>query len=317
MYRNLFKTKHSATISKEHTAYIGTKMTLNPFFWLGYGIIYLLSLLPFWFIYVLSDGLYYILYYLIGYRKQVVRDNLRRSFPTKSDQERLLIEKKYFRFLADNLLESMKSLSMSKKSFNKRFALRNPEVITQFTDAGQSILLAMSHYANWEWAAPGLTSALKVKTIIVYKPLSNASVEKVINGIRSRYGALMVAMKQTIRTILEHQHETTMSILVSDQTPSARDNMHFVDFLHQPTAVFQGLEKISKLTKSPIVYMNIERIKRGYYEAVFTVLVEKPSETAENEITEKYNKALENIIIADPHYWLWSHKRWKHQPKNS
>lgn len=292
-------------------------MTLNPFFWLGYGVIYVLSLLPFGLIYVLSDGLYYILYYLIGYRKQVVRDNLRRSFPDKFAQERLEIEKKYFRFLADNLVESVKMLSMSKKSFNKRFVLRNPELITQFTDRGQSILLAMSHYANWEWAAPGLTSVLKVKTIIVYKPLSNSSVEKIINGIRSRYGAIMVAMKQTIRTILEHQHETTMSILVSDQTPSARDNMHFVTFLNQATAVFQGLEKISKLTKSPIVYMNIVRVKRGYYEADFKLLVENPSETADNEITENYNRTLETIIIADPQYWLWSHKRWKHQPKKA
>jgi KDO2-lipid IV(A) lauroyltransferase len=104
---------------------------------------------------------------------------------------------------------------------------------------------------------------------------------------------------------------------VSDQTPSARDNMHFVDFLNQPTAVFKGLEKIAKLTKSPIVYMHVERIKRGYYQAEFSVLEANPLATAEDEITEKYNKKLENIIIANPAYWLWSHKRWKHQPKTS
>jgi KDO2-lipid IV(A) lauroyltransferase len=292
-------------------------MTLNPFFWISYGLLYLISLLPFSVLYVLSDGLYYLLYAIIGYRKQVVRDNLRRSFPTKTEQERLLIEKTYFRFLADNLIESLKSLSMSKKSFQKRFHLKNPEVITQFTDKKQSILLAMSHYANWEWSAPGLTSVLAVKTILVYKPLSNKSAEKVINGIRAKYGALMVPMKQAIRTIVEHQGETTITFLVSDQTPSARDNMHFVDFLNQPTAVFKGLEKIAKLTKSPIVYMHVERVKRGYYQAEFSVLEAKPLATAEDEITKKYNKKLENIIIANPAYWLWSHKRWKHQPKTS
>ncbi|MFM6954228.1 MAG: lysophospholipid acyltransferase family protein [Sphingobacteriaceae bacterium] len=292
-------------------------MTLNPLFWIIYGLLYLISLVPFWLLYLLSDGVFYFLYYVIGYRKQVVRDNLRRSFPNKTEQEQLEIEKTYFRFLSDNLLESVKLLSMRKKSIQKRFSLKNPELITQFTDKDQSILLAMSHYANWEWAAPGLTSALNVKTIIVYKPLTNTSVEKIINGIRSQYGAIMVPMKQTIRTILEHQGETTMSILVSDQTPSARDNMHFVDFLNQPTAVFQGLEKIAKLTKSPVVYMNVVRVKRGYYEAVFTLLEDKPLSTADNEITEKYNKELENIILADPAYWLWSHKRWKHQPKHS
>jgi KDO2-lipid IV(A) lauroyltransferase len=292
-------------------------MTLNPFFWISYGLLYLISLLPFSVLYFLSDGLYYVLYDLIGYRKQVVRDNLRRSFPTKTEQERLVIEKTYFRFLADNLIESLKSFSMSKKSFQKRFHLKNPEVITQFTDKKQSILLAMSHYANWEWSAPGLTSVLAVKTILVYKPLSNKSAEKVINGIRAKYGALMVPMKQSIRTIIEHQGETTITFMVSDQTPSARDNMHFVDFLNQPTAVFKGLEKIAKLTKSPIVYMHVERVKRGYYQAEFSVLEANPLATAEDEITEKYNKKLENIIIANPAYWLWSHKRWKHQPKTS
>jgi KDO2-lipid IV(A) lauroyltransferase len=292
-------------------------MTLNPLFWISYGLLYLISLLPFRLLYFLSDGLYYVLYYLIGYRKQVVRDNLRRSFPTKTEQERLLIEKTYFRFLADNLIESLKSLSMSKKSFQKRFHLKNPEVITQFTDKNQSILLATSHYANWEWAAPGLTSMLAVKSILVYKPLSNKSAEKVINGIRSKYGALMVPMKQAIRTIIEHQDETTMSVLVSDQTPSARDNMHFVDFLNQPTAVFKGLEKIAKLTKSPIMYMHVERVKRGYYQAEFSVLEANPLATAEDEITDKYNKKLENIIQANPAYWLWSHKRWKHKPKTA
>jgi len=292
-------------------------MTLNPLFWISYGLLYLISLLPFRLLYFLSDGLYYVLYYLIGYRKQVVRDNLRRSFPTKTEQERLLIEKTYFRFLADNLIESLKSLSMSKESFQKRFHLKNPEVITQYTDKNQSILLAMSHYANWEWSAPGLTSVLAVKSILVYKPLSNKSAEKVINGIRAKYGALMVPMKQAIRTIVEHQAETTITFLVSDQTPSARDNMHFVDFLNQPTAVFKGLEKIAKLTKSPIVYMHVERVKRGYYQAEFSVLEANPLVTAEDEITDKYNKKLENIIQANPAYWLWSHKRWKHKPKTA
>jgi KDO2-lipid IV(A) lauroyltransferase len=206
---------------------------------------------------------------------------------------------------------------MGKESFQKRFHLKNPEIITQFTDKNQSVLLAMSHYANWEWSAPGLTLQIPVKTILVYKPLSNTAVEKVINGVRSQYGALMVPMKQSIRTIIEHQNEPTITFLVSDQTPSARDNMHFVDFLNQPTAVFKGLEKIAKLTKSPIVYMHVVRIKRGYYQAEFSVLEDNPLATAEDEITEKYNKKLENIIIANPAYWLWSHKRWKHQPKTS
>jgi KDO2-lipid IV(A) lauroyltransferase len=292
-------------------------MTLNPLFWISYGLLYLISLLPFRLLYFLSDGLYYVLYYIISYRKQVVRDNLGRSFPTKTEQERLVIEKTYFRFLADNLIESLKSLSMRKESFQKRFHLKNPEVITQFTNKNQSILLAMSHYANWEWSAPGLTSVLAVKSILVYKPLSNKSAEKVINGIRAKYGALMVPMKQAIRTIVEHQAETTITFLVSDQTPSARDYMHFVDFLNQPTAVFKGLEKIAKLTNSPIVYMHVERVKRGFYQAEFSVLEANPLATAEDEITDKYNKKLENIIQAKPAYWLWSHKRWKHKPKTA
>ncbi|MFM6976614.1 MAG: lysophospholipid acyltransferase family protein [Sphingobacteriaceae bacterium] len=283
-------------------------------FIIPYTLLYLFSLLPFRVIYILSDGLYYLLYHIIGYRKDTVRKNLLNSFPKKPLAEIQQIEKKYFRFLADNLLESFKIMGMSEKSLNKRFKLKNPEVVQQYFDRNQAILLAMSHYANWEWAAPGLNSLLKTKIIMVYKPLTNKNMEKLINNIRTKYGGLMVPMKQTVRTITEHQGQTYMAALVSDQTPSRHDKNHFITFLNQATSVFQGLEKIGKLTGNPIVYMNVNRIKRGYYEAEFKVLFENPKQTEEFEITETYNRELENIIKAKPEYWLWSHKRWKHQP---
>ena len=173
--------------------------------------------------------------------------------------------------------------------------------------------MATSHYGNWERAAPGISSVFNGKIIGVYKPLSNRDVEKVINGIRSQFGVELVPMKQTIRTIAE-QTETYMAVLVSDQTPTRHEKNYFINFLNQPTSVFQGLEKIAKLTGNPIVYMHIKRPKRGYYEAHFKMLYENPQSTVENEITKGYNLELENIVKAEPEFWVWSHKRWKHKP---
>ena len=288
-------------------------MMSKLFFWIAYLVVYLISLLPFRVIYILSDGLYLILYYLIGYRRKVVRTNLENSFPEKSAAEILKIEKTYFRFMADLIMENVKLLSMGRESINKRFVLVNHGFVQDLLDQDQSILLATSHYGNWEWAAPGISSIFKGKIIGVYKPLSNQDVEKVINGIRSQFGVLLVPMKQTIRTIAE-QTEIYMAVLVSDQTPTRHEKNYFIDFLNQPTSVFQGLEKIGKLTGNPIVYMHIDRPKRGFYEAHFKMLYNKPQETEENEITKAYNLELETIIKTKPEFWIWSHKRWKHKP---
>jgi KDO2-lipid IV(A) lauroyltransferase len=243
----------------------------------------------------------------------VVRTNLTNSFPDKSTQEITRIEKKYFRFMADLLMENVKLLSMSRESINTRFVLKNSEFVQDLLDQKQSVLLATSHYGNWEWAAPGISSVFKARILGVYKPLTNQDVEKVINGIRSQFGVILVPMKQTMRTIAE-QTDTYMAVLVSDQTPTRHEKNYFIDFLNQPTSVFQGLEKIAKLTGNPVVYMHIDRPKRGYYEAHFKMLYDKPMETAENEITKGYNLELENIIKAKPEFWVWSHKRWKHKP---
>ncbi len=282
-------------------------------FYSGYYTLYLLSLLPFRVIYFISDGLYYLLYYVIGYRRKVVRTNLKNSFPEKSKIELLRIEKTYFRFMADLLMENVKLLSMSRESINKRFSLVNHGFVQDLLDQKQSILLATSHYGNWEWAAPGISSIFKGKILGVYKPLTNQDVEKVINNVRSQFGVFLVPMKQTMRTIAE-QTDTYMAVLVSDQTPTRHEKNYFIDFLNQPTSVFQGLEKIAKLTGNPIIYMHIDRPKRGYYEAHFKMLFDKPQQTADNEITKVYNLELENIIKAKPEFWIWSHKRWKHKP---
>ncbi len=285
-------------------------------FYTGYYTLYLLSLLPFRVIYFISDGIYYLLYYVIGYRRKVVRMNLKNSFPEKSRAELLKIEKTFFRFMADLLMENVKLLSMSRESINKRFSLINHGFVQDMLDQKQSILLATSHYGNWEWAAPGISSIFQGKILGVYKPLTNQDVGKVINSIRAQFGVLLVPMKQTMRTIAE-QTDTYMAVLVSDQTPTRHEKNYFIDFLNQPTSVFQGLEKIAKLTGNPIVYMHIDRPKRGYYEASFKMLYDKPQQTAENEITKGYNLELENIIKAKPEFWIWSHKRWKHKPPQS
>lgn len=284
-------------------------------FWISYSFLYLLSLLPFRAIYILSDGLYFVLYYLIGYRRKVVRNNLQNSFPDKSASELLAIEKKYFQYLTDNMLEGVKMLSMSEKSIQERFILKGENEAEKMIDKGQTILLATSHYGNWEWAALGVTSRIKHPTLIVYKPLTNKKAEEVFTKLRSQFGAVLVPMKQTVRTFVEEaQKHAFMGVLVSDQTPTRHEKNYFMPFLNQPTSVFQGLEKIAKLTGAPIFYVTIKRVKRGCYCAEFEMMVADPQATADNEITIIYNRKLEDIIRKQPEFWLWSHKRWKHQP---
>lgn len=284
-------------------------------FRISYTFLFLFSLLPFRVIYWLSDGLYLVLYHVIGYRRKVVRANLQNSFPEKSESELLKIEKSYFRYLADNMLEGIKMLSMSEKSIRKRFTFKGETEAEHLMNKGQSILLATSHYGNWEWGALGVTSRIKHPTLIVYKPLTNKKAEEVFTKLRSQFGAVLIPMKQTVKAFVEEaQKHAFMGVLVSDQTPTRHDKNYFMPFLNQPTSVFQGLEKIAKLTGSPIFYVNIVRLKRGYYEAQFEMMVANPKDTAENEITEIYNRRLEAIIRKQPEFWLWSHKRWKHQP---
>ena len=284
---------------------------------LVYGLIYILSLLPFWCLYLISDFLYLLIFKIFGYRKRVVYENLRNSFPEKDADEIHAIAKKFYRYFPDLLVESIKMASISAKEVRERIELLNPEEVYRHIDAGRSVIGVTAHYCNWELAIHSLSLMMDTPELIIYKPLNNKAFNTVHNKIRTRFGATMVPMKQILRHIVKLKNQPHISMFVSDQTPTYQDSDYFMEFLNQDTLVFTGTERIARLTKNPVLYCEIRRkAKRGYYFCKFTTLVENPDAYPEHAITHLQNQFTEQIIRDEPAYWLWSHRRWKRKRRN-
>ena len=279
-------------------------------------ILYLLSLLPFPVLYFLSDILYGFLYYVFKYRRKVVFSNLQNSFPEKSKSEIELIEKRFYRYLADLMLESIKTLTISAKELKKRFVFKDIEILKKHLQNDKSVIAVSGHYGNWEWGPVAAGLEINEKVLVVYKPLSDKRFEGLMNSMRSRFGSIMVPMKLTLRKVIEYRNEPIVLVLVGDQTPAREESQYFTTFLNQQTAVFLGVEKIALMLNNPIVYFSINRIKRGYYECIVKSLIENPVHTKDHEITEAHIKELEKNIRLHPEFWLWSHKRWKFSSSN-
>lgn len=287
---------------------------------IGLFFLYLISLLPFWFLYLVSDLLYLIVYHLVGYRKTVVRQNLANSFPEKTKAERLQIEKKYFRYLCDLMVETIKLFSISRAEVRRRMTPEHPDtnkVMNDFFAQGRSLIGAVGHYGNWELAALLFSTLTEEERVIVYKPLASEVSDKAFKKMRSRFGATLVAMKDILRKLVALRGKLSFTVLVSDQTPVQESVQYFINFLNQPTAVFLGVEKLAQMTNSVVVFCDVKIIKRGYYSYNFVPLVTEPKNTAEHEITDIHVAHLENLIKTAPQYWLWSHKRWKFKPRNA
>ena len=284
--------------------------------YIGVFFLYLLSLLPFWLLYFISDFLFVILYYLVGYRRNVVQENLRNSFPEKSDEERSLIEKKYFKYMADLMLETIKSVSMSEKQVHRRMTCTNPELMEHYFGQGKSIIAAAGHYGNWELACLTFGFLTDKKRLVVYKPQSSDVFTDFFNRTRSRFGTTMISMKQTLRKMIEYKNELTFLVLAADQTPARNEALYFTTFLNQPTAVFIGVEKLTSLRDCVVIFYRIDLVKRGHYTYTFVPLVENPKETRPFEITRVQVSYLESLIRERPEYWLWSHRRWKIKPED-
>jgi KDO2-lipid IV(A) lauroyltransferase len=276
--------------------------------------LYLVSLLPFWLLYFISDILFVIIYYLIGYRRPVVQQNLQHAFPEKTIQDRRDIERKFYRYLADLVMETIKMISISNEELDRRVIPTNPEVVQQLLDIKKSLIAVSGHYCNWEMAALNITSVTQKKFMIIYKPLSNEIFDQFFIRIRSRFRGIPVAMKMILRKMVEFKNEATISVLLGDQTPVKHEATYFTNFLNQPTAVFLGPEKMAKSFDCQVIFYDMRRIKRGYYKYTIVPLVDHPKETAPHEITKAHVRYLEQVIREEPQYWLWSHKRWKFKP---
>lgn len=278
--------------------------------------LYLISLFPFRILYLFSDILYFLLFYVFKYRRKVVEQNLKNSFPEKPLSERFEIERRFYKHLSDLIFESIKTISISPETMTKRFVFSNLSELTKYFDEGKSVIAVSGHYGNWEWGPLAAAHVLKEKVLVVYKPLSDKRFEKLINSMRSRFGAVMIPMKNTLRKIIEYKEQPHVLVLVGDQTPPREESHYFTNFLNQPTSIFLGVEKIAVRTNDPVIYFSINKIKRGYYKCSIKHLVEIPDQTSEFEITNIHTQQLEDIIRNNPEYWLWSHKRWKFSPDN-
>ena len=280
-------------------------------FYLLYPIIYLIASLPFRLVYLFSDFLY-LLIRLTGYRREVVLRNLRNSFPEKSTDEINKICNEFYRYLCDLVLETLKTLNMSAEQTRKRVKFHNTEWLDKLYAEKRSIVIVMGHYGNWEWAGPIFTLTTKYQLVVIYRPLSHPYFEKMMTGMRTRFGTRITPADKTLRDMVAYRNEITATAFIADQTASSQ-NAYWTTFLNQETLVFTGPEKLSKKFKYPVVFMNVVRVKRGYYEVFPELLVENPENTAENEITDRFFQRLESEIKRDPVPWLWSHKRWKHK----
>ena len=280
----------------------------------------LLSFIPLRVMYVLSDAVFYPVYYLVRYRRKVARKNLMESFPEKSEQEIAAIEKRFYRFFVDMLFEMCKLMSFSKKEMAEHMVFTNMEILNAVLQQGKSVSLYMSHYGNWEWVSslalhtPGERGVTMGQ---IYKKLHNAAVNKLLLCNRERMGGLCVEMNQTLRWIDAQvkTHTATITCYVADQSPRKSQIQHYVPFLHHTTPAFIGAEKITKRYGFEAWYLDVRRIKRGRYEAAFVRLHERPQSLPNFELTDIYYRHLEQTILRQPELYLWTHKRFKHAQK--
>lgn len=280
-------------------------------FYLALPIYRLFSLLPYWVLYRFSDSLYLIIR-MIGYRKRVIIENLKYSFPEKSEKELTKIRHDFYRHFCDTLIETIKLMSVSRKEMQKRVRFENVEYLEEVNKQGRDVIAILGHYGNWEYV-PAINMFITAQGCDVYRPLKNKSYDKLMLNLRSRFGNVNIAMKDTLREILTMKKSGTRYVmgLIADQSPARSEKMTYLPFLNQNTPVILGPEKIAQKTNDVVVYFEMSKPKRGRYLVKIVPLFDDAKNTEELEITKAYMQHLESMIKATPHLWLWSHKRWK------
>lgn len=284
-------------------------------FYITLPFIYLLSALPFPLLYGLSDIFFVVMFHLIGYRKELVLQNLRNSFPEKTEAELLLIRKKFYRHLCDLFLETFKTLTISKSEMLKHcyFAPEAKELFNRLAASGKSVILVMGHQGNWEWAGNTFSAEINSQLYVIYHPIANKYVDGLVYKMRTRFKTKLIAMKDTFKEMAAHRSEVTTTAFIADQTPHNLSSAYWMNFLNQDTPVFLGTERIARKLNFPVVYAFVKKVKRGHYEINAEMLVEHPASTGDGEITTLHTRRLEKDIYSQPETWLWSHRRWKHK----
>lgn len=286
-------------------------------YYLLFGFTWLVSLIPFWLLYRISDLLYLITYYLVRYRKETVFGNLRNSFPEKSDHEIKLLAKAYYLHFCDFMLESLKCIRIPASELDKRMKLLNPGLLRELSVEGKNFALVSAHYGNWEWLN-FLPLKMEHDLLIIFRPLKNKAVDRLSYYMRTRFNAKLIPMESIYRHGLKDKAEMKKFSIwfLADQRPP-RISRFWTRFLNQEAPFFEGAEKISKKLGLAVVFLDIQKVRRGYYEVTLKKLFDNAALTGENEVTLSCVNEMEREIIQKPAYWLWSHKRFKHtRPEN-
>ncbi|MEI7501447.1 MAG: lysophospholipid acyltransferase family protein [Bacteroidota bacterium] len=273
--------------------------------------IYLFRFIPFNLLFGFADLVFYLIYYIIGYRKQVVFRNLRNSFPEKSEEEIAVIAKGFYHHVSDMLIESLKAFTMTEDAVVKRYKYYNTGILDEFYKKGQSIICIAGHYGNWEWG--GLASGVQLmhKPVGFYKPLSNKYIDAYVRCTRVKGRSKLAPITETAETFKADYGEPAIFYMVADQSPSSARLAYWVDFLNQETAALHGPEKYARIYNMPVVFGSVKKVKRGYYTVDFKILEPEPVKTKTGDLTGRFMKMLEEVIKAKPEYYLWSHRRWK------
>jgi Kdo2-lipid IVA lauroyltransferase/acyltransferase len=275
--------------------------------------IWLLSLFPLEVLFIKSWGIYFLLYHVIGYRRKVVYENLRRAFPEKKEKEIRKIARRFYLHLCDSMFEVVHMIRMTPKEIDKRYKFTNPEIIEELAARNKSIVMTNSHYGNWEWAVYN-NHIFDYKLLGVYKPMTNRLFERLSIYVRSRLGGIPTPINSSLRSIMDAQRndEKFITYMVGDQRPQYGDLKNWTTFMNQDTPVSTGPEKLARRFNLATLYMDTRQIKRGYYETTLHVISENSAETEDLYITKKYFELIENQILREPEFYLWSHDRWKY-----
>ena len=280
-----------------------------------YFLIWLIAWLPLRVLYIFSDIFYLIIYYVVGYRKKVARRNIEKSFPEKSNKELRKIERRFFRYFCDLFIETFYEIHMSEKEVLRRIDFGNIEPILEQLSKGKSVLAMTSHYGNWEWgSALSLLLPRESPLYGIYKKLNNKKFDQLMIDLRSIFKGKTIETHNLFRTMVKMRKEGENAVfgMISDQSPWVGNVNQWLKLLHQDTPVLDGTEQLAKKFDYPVVYIHIDRVKRGYYKCECIPIALEPKLTTELEITKKYFEILEQKIQAAPEFWLWTHNRWKH-----
>ena len=273
--------------------------------------------LPLSVLYLLSDAGYYLIYYLIRYRREVVRNNLIHAFPAMPISQIIALEKKNYRFLCDNLIETLASPQMSEEELRSRYTFTNFELIEPYLNDQQSLQLLSIHQGNWEWLLQIYGSVLKAPLDAIYKPLHNSFFDTFFLSNRTRFGSRLVTTEKAIKTILKNRREYSVLSMMADQSPIRKETKYWSNFLNRPAPFYLGTQKVAELTQYPVFYFSIHRVKRGYYTVTFELIATPPFAKNSFDVIDGYIQAAERAIVAQPETWLWTNRKWRRKPEGN